>query len=292
MFRWIRCALAVVLCVAMTIRAFAQTSPTWLARVNFYRATARLAPVTEDVSLSRAIQQHARYMVEHGVVEHVERAHDRWTTVDGAAAAAVSNLAGSTSASEPDDWAVDVWMQAPFHAVGILDPSLARVGFGIDHRHKGAVQTAAGLDVIRGRTSAPVERVYPIVWPADGATIPIAAHIDEYPSPLTSCPGYTAPAGLPILVQFGADAVMPPLVASRIFDRSGPLEHCVFDGASYRNSDPIQERLGRTILASRHALVLIPRKPLSNGAYRVVVEAVGLEIGWKFSILQDKMTLY
>jgi cysteine-rich secretory family protein len=258
--------LVCVLAIAATRAPLTAQSARWLDRVNFYRATALLPPVAEDPALSRAVLQHARYMVMHGLVEHSERPRDRWTTADGAAAAAVSNLAGSTSATEPESWAVDLWMQAPFHAIGILDPALEHVGFGIEHAHKGLVQTAAGLDVIRGRRLPPSTVTYPIVWPADGAVVPIAAHVNEYPSPLTSCPGYVAPAGLPLIVQLESADAIAGVTASWIMDGDRPLDHCDFDGASYRNPDPVQQLLGRRILTGRNALILIAREPLRPGA--------------------------
>ena len=144
----------------------------WLARLNFYRAMAQLPPVVEDSALSGAVGQHAQYMVAHGVVKHSEDRRDTWATPEGAAAAAVSNLAGSTRPGETDIWAVDMWMQAPFHALGMLDPALRRVGFGIRHAEHGTLQTAAGLDVMRGRSVTVSTAGYPVVWPADGASVP------------------------------------------------------------------------------------------------------------------------
>jgi len=186
---------------------------------------------------------------------------------------------------EPDSWAVDVWMQAPFHAIGILDPALEQVGFGIHRALKGKVQTAAGLDVIRGRRVASDAVAYPIVWPGDGSTVSIASHISESPSPLTSCPGYAAPAGLPLIVQLGSDGALPHVVDSWIADDDGPLEHCVFDGGTYRNRDAAQQQLGRTILARRDAIVLIPRKPLRIGSgYRAIIDVNGRRIEWRFRV--------
>lgn len=274
------------LLVAATVRApRAETESAWLKRLNFYRASASLPAIVEDPALSRAVTQHARYMLRHGVVKHSENPRASEATPEGAAAAAASNLAGSMSPSEPDVWAVDLWMQAPFHALGILDPALAQVGFGIEHGHKGAIQTAAGLDVLRGRTAAPRPVAYPITWPADRASVPIAAHVAEYPSPLTSCPGYAAPAGLPLIVQLGAGDDTPRVTGSWITDGEQWLEHCVFDETTYRNRDAAQQRLGRSILASRDAIVVIPRAPLRPGfTYRSVVEVNGRLIDWTFSI--------
>jgi hypothetical protein len=122
------------------------------------------------------------------------------------------------------------------------------------------------------------------VWPADGAVVPIAAHVEEYPSPLTSCPGYTAPAGLPVIVQLGRNAT-PRVRASAIVEGDRPLEHCVFDGSTYGNRDEGEQRLGRSILASRGAIVMIPRNPLRSGAtYRAVIDVDGQRIEWAFSV--------
>ncbi len=263
----------------------AEPGVSWLARLNFYRATALLPPVVEDSTLSGAVRHHAQYMVAHGIVKHSEDRRSSWATAEGAAAAAVSNLAGSTRATEPDAWAVDLWMQAPFHALGMLDPALRQVGFGIERAAHGPVQTAAGLDVVRGRSATARPASYPIVWPANGTSVPIAAHTAEYPSPLTSCPGYEAPAGLPLIVQLGSGGAVPHVTGSWILDGDVALPHCVFDESTYRNVDNAQQQLGRRILAARNAIVLIPRAPLRPGSrYRAVIEVNRRMIDWTFSI--------
>lgn len=225
-------------------------------------------------------------MVAHDVVVHSEKARLSWATREGAAAAAVSNLAASFSASEPETWAVDTWMQAPFHALGILDPTLRHVGFGIHRAQDGRIQTAAGLDVIHGRApAASVSAMYPIVWPADGATVPLAAGIQEYPNPLSSCKGYKAPTGLPLIVQMGAGDGVPRVTRSSISNGETVLEHCVFDGSTYRNRNKRQQQLGRSILAARDAIFLIPRKPLKPGLqYRAIVDVGGQHIDWTFTV--------
>jgi hypothetical protein len=262
----------------------------WLDRLNFYRATASLPPVSENSALSGAVLRHARYMVMHSVVSHSENMKDAWATPEGAAAAAVSNLAGSTRPMEPDSWAVDVWMQAPFHALGILDPTLRQVGFGIAHQpQRKLIQTAAGLDVIRGRRAdGPIEVSYPVVWPANGASVPLTQYAGEHPDPLTSCAGYQAPAGLPLIVQLGPGQMNPHVTASHITENGRPLAHCVFDEGSYRNRNGAEQRLGRNILASRDAIVLIPRKPLHPGmTYRATVSTNGAVIDWTFSVREQ-----
>ena len=258
----------------------------WLERVNFYRASASLPPVAEEASLSAPVSEHARYMVVHDVLDHRQDRRQRWSTPGGATAAAVSNLAGSLSATEPDSWAVDVWMQAPFHALGILDPMLHRVGFGIYRKRDGRrIQTAAGLDVIRGRGNLPPDVSYPIVWPSDGTVVPIMSHTAEYPSPLASCPGYKAPAGLPIIVQIGDGSDTPRVEHTSIFDGARALEHCVFDEGTYQNPSREEQDLGRRILDARDAIVLIPREPLQDGClYQIHVATNGRRLDWTFRV--------
>jgi hypothetical protein len=124
-----------------------------------------------------------------------------------------------------------------------------------------------------------------VVWPADGASVPLATHTAEYPSPLTSCPGYKAPTGLPLIVQLGSGNAVPHVTGSWIGEGERWLDHCVFDEGTYRNRDRVQQQLGRKILAARNAIVLIPREPLRSGAsYRAVIEVNGRQIDWTFTI--------
>jgi hypothetical protein len=283
----------VLLIIFAAVRTPAADAPdTWLDRLNFYRATAALPPVSEAPSLSAPVSLHARYMVMHDVIMHSENRRHAGATAEGAEAAAVSNLAVSLSADEPDAWAVDTWMQGPFHAVGILDPALTQVGFGIHRAHNGRIQTAAGLDVIHGRAaSAPSSFIYPVVWPADGTTVPLSEGIREYPNPLASCRGYRTPTGLPLIVQVGSGEGVPRVTGSWIFDAERSLEHCVFDESTYRNGNKAQQRLGRSILAARDAIVLIPRDPLTRGrSYHAMIDVDGRHIDWTFTVSSSGAT--
>jgi hypothetical protein len=263
----------------------ADSGPGWLERLNLYRAAALLPPVVEDPALSVAVLQHATYMVRHGIVKHSQKRRDEGATPEGAAAAAVSNLAGSIHSTEPDSWAVDTWMQAPFHALGILDPALQQVGFGIDRARSGRIQTAAALDITRGRSTVPLSVSYPIIWPADGASVPLGTHTAEYPSPLTSCRGYKGPTGLPLIVQLGSSAAGVHVTSSWFGEGDRWLDHCVFNEGTYRNGDRVQQQLGRRILAAHNAIILIPREPLRSGSsYRAFVEVNGRQIDWTFTV--------
>jgi len=261
------------------------TSGNWLGYVNYYRTMASLPLLLEDSTLSEAGWLHARYIVKNDVLGHSEDPQNPWYTPEGAAAAQSSNLSASYNAGSSDESAVDVWMQAPFHAIGILDPALHHTGFGSYREADGGLQMGAALDVIRGLGEVPASVGFPIQWPADGETVPISLHWGESPNPLTSCPGYTAPAGLPILLQVGPGGLVPDVTSTSFTQSSTALEHCTFDETSYANPDSSLQSLGRSILATRDAIVLIPRAPLMPGTtYTVSVTVDGQNYVWSFTV--------
>ncbi len=192
----------------------------------------------------------------------------------------------SVSATAPDSYAIDVWMQAPFHAVGMLDPRLTRVGYGSYREADGKWQMGAALDILRGWGSSVAGVSFPIRWPGDGSTTPLRAfQVGEYPDPLASC-GYSAPTGLPILLFLGTGSLTPNVSGHALWRDGVPVEHCVFDETTYRNpKDSTQESLGRAILNSRDAVVLIPRDPLNPGSrYTVSLTVNGQTYTWSFSV--------
>lgn len=257
----------------------------WLDYVNYYRAMARLPPVTENTSWSYGNTLHARYMVKNDILEHAEDPGNPWYTPEGLAAAQSSNLVAHSDVNTPDEWAIDRWMQGPFHAIGVIDPGLLQVGYGSYREADGGLQMGAGLDVIRGLGTPPPSVAFPVQWPADGAIVPLTAHGGEYPSPLTSCPDYRSPSGLPIILQLGPGDRTPTVTASAFLQGSTSLPHCVFDETSYVNPDPAQQALGRSILDSRDAVVVIPRSPLTPGTrYTVSITANGETYTWSFTV--------
>jgi hypothetical protein len=256
----------------------------WLDHLNFYRATAGLPPVTEDTRCSEGDRRHAVYIVKNADVQHDEDPENNWYSREGQAAARQSNLACGYDAHDTGRWAIDAWMQSPFHAIGLLDPQLTRVGYGSYVEAGGELPMGAALNVIAGRGN-PTGAAYPVAWPGNGATVPIGLYPGVRPNPLTSCPGYTAPSGLPVILQIGPGS-RTPAVSATLFVRDGQeLEHCVFDETTYSNPDASQQRLGRAILGARDAIVLVPRLPLTAGAaYTASITADGLTYTWTFSV--------
>ena len=243
---------------------------------------ARLSPVNENPAWSAGGQLHSRYMVKNNILSHDEDASNPWYSEEGKAAAQAGNLMASSNVDTSDQYAVDSWMQAPFHALGILDPALQTVGFGSYREANGGLQMGASLDVLRGlgteKTTA-----YPVMWPGDGATTPLGVFWGEHPDPLTSCPGYSAPSGLPIILQIGPGHLTPQVSASSFKQGSTSLEHCFFTEATYKNPTPDSQNLGRAILNQRDAVVLIPRQPLKSGSsYTVSITVNGQNYTWSF----------
>ena len=297
----------------------AVAEPEWLRRVNYYRAMAKLAPLVEDPELSKGDLAHATYLVknerdkiEHGglgAAMHTEdpavpgftpegfkaargSVVDEWYRPDGAPSDT------GTDATDPDEWnaerapgspewSVDGWMSLPFHRMPLLNPRLASAGFGMFCE---AGACAAGLNLLNGsrRRIAPYAPIPPIEFPPDGATIAMRSFANEWPDPLTSCPGYEPPSGLAITLQLGADMdshLSEYSVSRENTDGSrAAIEACGFDSTSYSNPDAYTQRLGRDVLRNFATVVVVPRSPLDKGAkYAVSITANGEKYDWTFS---------
>lgn len=263
----------------------AAASPDWLTYLNGYRAMASLPVLIENSSWSSGGENHARYTVKNDILMHNEESNNPWYTPEGMQAAQAGNLMGSYDQAASDRHAVDSWMQAPFHAIGILDPSLQQVGYGSYREGDGGIQMGATLDVLRGLGPIPASVKYPIMWPGNGTTVPLVKFYSESPNPLTSCPGYTVPTGLPIILQVGQGEVSPKVSNFSISQGGTTLESCIFTEETYTNPDGNAQQSGRAILNERDGIVLIPRLPLTPGAnYTVSITVNGQNYTWSFSV--------
>ena len=267
----------------------APSEPAWLARVNYYRTLAKLSPVTEEPTLSDGDLKHARYMIENylesakngaelGGAAHHEDTSKPWYTPEGFAAAQSSDLSyGCTPFKAQDE--IDGWISGPFHRLSIMNPGLRSAGFGSYTREN---CWAAALDVHLVAESQPLSQ--PVAFPPDGATVSLLFAKGEWPDPLTSCPGYTAPTGLPVTIAFGS-GVDVRLSAHSLTQNGRPIEYCAFDATTYTNPDSFAEDWGRHVLKGFGAAVLIPREPLTPGATYAVSTTVGAETyAWSFAV--------
>ncbi len=262
----------------------------WLGYINFLRGLSGLPSVTENGTWSNGAWWHSCYMVQNDYVGHDEVPGNPCYTDQGDEAAGNSNVMVSSSPSSTDQYAIDLWMEGPFHGVAIMDPQLEVVGFGSYREAVGTWQMGATLDVARGKTSAePPSGTYPVMWPGDGQSTTILGYRGtEWPDPLASCPGISAdywnPSGPPIYVQIGSGNLTPNVTATSFRRGSTQLEHCVFDETSYSNPSSSTQSTGRWILNTRDAIVIMPKEPLEAGrTYTASITANGNTYTWSFT---------
>jgi hypothetical protein len=278
-------AIIAVLVTASGALARTAPSPGWLGTVNAYRASAGLAPVTENPAWSVDARSHSRYLVDNDVVSHEQDPNLPGATVGGAVAGANGNVAGTGTASRTDEAFVELWMQGPFHAIGILRPGLESVGYGAYRGEEpGSIAAAATLDVVRGIDPDRKHVVEPVVWPGDGAVVPLREYPgNELPDPVTACPGYAAPTGLPILVLLPETASDPTW--SGVDVNGVRVPHCRITADSYAHPEEQWEKRGRALLAADNASILLPMYPFDDGD-RITVElgADPYDLQWSFSV--------
>ncbi len=260
-------------------------SPEWLSYVNLFRVQANLPTVGENSSWSDGGYLHGRYMVKNNYIGHSEDPGNPWYTAEGLAAAQSGNVAVSSSVSASDYSMINLWMVGPFHAVGIIDPKLHTTGFGNYHEADGGWQSGATLDVLRGRGSVPGSVTFPVRYPQDGGQLWLLSYTGgEYPNPVLGC-GYTTPTGGPIIIQLGTGSITPNVTAYSLMHGSTPLTACVYDETNYSfPGDAPGQSLGRSVLGSRDAIVMIPQQPLQQGqTYTVSLTTNGNTYTWSFS---------
>jgi uncharacterized protein YkwD len=272
----------------------------WLGPLNYYRALVGLPPVEPDSTLSAADANHARYLVKNfgdliradklGAEAHTEDPSKPWYSVAGAKAAVGSNIEEGYHPTRAT-WlspavALEGWVSLPFHRLWILNPNLRHAGYG---QYCEAGVCAGALDLASGADLFPIGAAIlakPIEFPPAGGAIRMRSAEGEWPNPLTSCPGYAEPMGLPITLQLGP-LVEPKLTAYALTlngNASAAIEACAFDASTYVNPDPAQQKRVREGLRDFGAVVVIPRDPLTPGGYTVSITAMGRQYTWSFGI--------
>ena len=279
--------------------------PGWLRRVNYYRAMVKLPPIVEDPAASSGDRAHTTYIVKNyhdaimssglGAEMHTEDPASANFTPEGLEAAKSSDMDVWSMRGVSNDgwgspqWSIDGWMALPFHRMPIINPRLTSAGFGLYCESEAC---AAGLNLLKGsqgKVPAGAASSEPIEFPPDGGTVALRSFENEWPNPLTSCPGYGPPSGLAITVQLGnwLDTHLSQYSVARISadgNRSA-VEACGIDSTSYSNPDAYSQELGRNVLKSYGTVVLIPRAPLEKGAkYAVSMTANGKQYNWTFAI--------
>ena len=279
--------------------------PGWLKRVNYYRAMVKLPPIVEDPAASSGDRAHTTYIVKNyhdaimssglGAEMHTEDPASASFTPEGLEAAKSSDMdvwsmrGVSNDGWGSPEWSIDGWMALPFHRMPILNPRLTSAGFGLYCESEAC---AAGLNLLKGsqgKMPPGAASSMPIEFPPDGGTVALRSFENEWPNPLTSCPGYGPPSGLAITLQLGdwLDTHLSQYSVARIDDGGSrfAIEACGIDSTSYSNPDAYSQELGRNVLKSYGTVVLVPRTPLEKGTkYAVSMTANGKQYDWTFSI--------
>jgi Cysteine-rich secretory protein family len=260
-----------------------------LQRINYYRAMAGLQTIRNDETLSDGCSDHARYLLDNygsiikgggvlGSAGHEEEPGKVDYTPDGAGCAGEGDIGFGCGDSVTGVGAVDGWMGTPFHRLAILDPSLEAAGFG-SFESQGCWASALRLPS-HAKFGA---YAHPIEFPPNGSTVALSWPGGEWPSPLTGCPGYSEPIGLPITIQLG-EGLFPNMTSHSLTENGALVEHCAYDAKGYSAPDQYMQEYARQVLHSLSAVVLIPRRPLVAGkTYAVSITANGQTYGWSFT---------
>lgn len=147
---------------------------------------------------------------------------------------------------------------------------------------QGDVVRELGASEIAELVAAEVESARIHVWPGDGTSVPLVRYAgNEFPDPLTGCPGFTSNSGLPILI-FGG-----PIEFDRITvtdDGGVRSKLCVLTAETFSAKDQGNTPFIRGLL--RDAAIVMPGKPLTPGrAYRVEAQVTAREaLDWTFRV--------
>jgi hypothetical protein len=272
--------------------------PDWLIELNRIRANSGLQPVGENVSLSNDCVANARYLVENGphdpavfrqytvalgAAAHKEDPANQLYSAAGAECAQGGRLnplvfqAGDVAYDRNPVADIDGLFVAPFHRLSLVAPWATVAGYGSYGQFP---QRAAAL-ALRGGYTKKVELVK---YPGDGAILNQGwFYLLEYPSVLSSCPGYQLPTGLPITVQAGRNHVMR-LKAYSVTGPNGEVEACGIDPFNYQSHDPGEAQHAQRSLELYGALIIVPRHPLVDGQYAVSITTEAQTIVWSFSV--------
>lgn len=282
---------AAALTVAPTgsVTAAGATNP-GLTALNELRALSGLPAVSEDAEMTDGARRHSEYMVRTGTMTHSEDPSSQWYSPQGDLAARQSNLAvfGSSNVTARD--AVELLMVSPFHGIAFVDPALSTSGAALfSDSSADRFRSGFTINVNGGRTAA-APSDYPVLWPGHQSQVDLLTYPGgEYPDPLASCGNYEAPSGTPLLLLFDTDRQLESATVTDDLGRT--LDACAFDRYSYTNPDGTAQDAGRQALASRNAMVVVPRAPLEHGRrYNVEVATSAGDVQWSFTTTDDQAT--
>ena len=155
-----------------------------------------------------------------------------------------------------------LFYDAPFHRLSLLAPWATVAGYGTYGDYPKRVGTMA----LRGEggIGSPL-----IIFPTDGSTVPVGKiESFEAPDPLSSCPGYKVPIGLPITLQLGS-GYRGRMQSYSITGPTGVVETCAFDWLTYRNPDAARKSTHESYFALSERSFLFRANLLSTVPIRL-----------------------
>ncbi|HEV2170611.1 MAG TPA: CAP domain-containing protein, partial [Candidatus Binatus sp.] len=181
----------------------AGTGSKWLDVLNGYRTRLGAPPVVEDPALSKGCLAHAKYLMMNyassfknlGILMHEESSSKPGYSREGLKAAHASDVVYQPRSKLSEDQlmaqAIEWWISGPFHRAQLINPELKQVGFAQ------YCQGARCVSAMNTTSDAPLASlsgrplVEPIKIPPDGANVKAPSFGGEWPSPVSSCPGYS-----------------------------------------------------------------------------------------------------
>jgi len=266
----------------------------WLDTMNAYRTASGVKAVTADNTLTKAIATHLNYLIKTDKVlrggayasPHTENPTSPFYTAEGEAAGKASNIISEGSVDANEAAAIDGWMTAPFHAVGILRETLKSSALAMATAEND--RTYWGLNVIAG-LSPSATRTKNILFPGDGSTVRLSRFESESPDPREGCAGDIRNySGLPIFASLLKDPTKD--VSAELIDVNGKAltgdELCVQTQYTFKSTDTVMGPSGAKAFSGDNLVIIIPRDPLLRGNYRVKIKQGGLaDIAWSFTVV-------
>ena len=253
----------------------ASTTNPWLDRLNQWRTSTGVGPLTENSVYSSGDYNHSVYMVKNDLVTHYETPGVPYYTTAGDTAARNSNIEVNSSTAFTDTQSIDWWMAAPFHSMGMMDPRLTQTGFGAYREAKSGWAAGFSLDTIHGNSFTGGS--YPVYFPGNGTTEPLTNYSgNEFPDPLSACPNYTMPTGLPVYIEVGGNVNTTVGPVHTLTGGGTSLANCVIDSSN--------SSVG-SYLYTRGGVIMVPQRPLQTGVtYTVALTVNSVPYTWTFTV--------
>jgi len=258
----------------------------WLDYLNLFRDMAGLPRFTELESLTQGSLLHSKYMVLNDKpIAHNEDEANPLFDPAGRQAAINGNIFATSQIQADHVWSTNFWISAPFHLMAVINPNVDKVGYGRYNQEIGQFHMAAVLDIRSELGNVENGVQYPIYFPGDGTeTWVVRRSLYEWPDPLGSCPGYSAPTGPALILQLGDGSLTPKVESHAVYQGTKLIESCAYNETTYVNPDPFAQQTGRTIIGSQDAIIIIPKNHLPiNETFTVQVTVDGEPYEWSFS---------